>query len=122
MRRVGEAGGRVFRRGLGHGDDTLDEGRQRCWGAVGAGGGGLALADQHAQADILALAAFHMLQRAAPPGYGEAIATNSYGVGGVGAGGARLADQVVQDGENGIISHAPFLEHRRDKWNRFAIP
>ncbi len=105
---VGEAGEFVFRRGLGHGHGARGE-RIGIAGEVVGGDHRLALADQHAQAEIVAFRALRFLDRALAQFERERQRAHRHGVGGIGAGRARGLDQpfgVV--GEGGLVEQGGY--------------
>ena len=102
--RVGEAGIFVLRRRARHGHRALG---QRC-GAVGGqivgGDHRLAVADQHAQAEIVAFGAFAFLHRAVAHLDRQRHRAHRHRVGGIGAGGAGGLHQPLGAlGEGGLI-------------------
>ena len=102
---LGQAAIGIFRHRLGHRDGALDQRRDRAAGAVVGRDDRLALADQDAQAEIVALRALEFLDLAQPLGVRQRDAFEQHGVGVVGAGAARLGDELAEKVEGGILRH-----------------
>jgi len=96
---VGDAAMRVLGHGAGHRDRALDE-RGECLGrTVGRRRDGLLPADEHPEAEIVALRTFELLGLAQTLRVGQRDAFEQHGVGGISAGAARPPDQILQEVE-----------------------
>ena len=89
-----DAADRVLRHGARHVDGALGQRAQRGGREVGRGDEGLALAHEHAQAEVAALAALELLALAHALGDGDRLAVDVERVGRIGAGGLRPFQQV----------------------------
>ena len=99
---LGEAAVGVLRHALGHGERPLDQLLEGVGGGVGRGHDGLAAADQDPEAEVLAFLALQALELAQALGVGERDRADQDGVGGVGAPGAGLGDQIGEQVEGGV--------------------
>ena len=104
---LGDAAKRVLGHGARHLDRALDKLAQRFRRAVARRHHRLLAADKHAQPEILALGAFELFGLAEPPPMRQRDALEQDRVGGVGAGAARAADQILQqvDRISGVVVH-----------------
>ncbi len=91
-----EAGVGVFGGEARHGHGAFEQLGAALGRDVGAGDGGLALADEHAQAEIAGLLALDLLQLTEPDADGKGLAFAHHGLGRVGPGLQGPADQVMQ--------------------------
>ena len=97
LARLGQAAVGVLGHAARHGDGARRQLVQRRGGEVGGGDHGLALADQHAQAEIPAFLALQALQRAQALGVGQRDRIEQHRVGGLRPARLGLGDQIVQE-------------------------
>ena len=101
---VGQPGERVLRHHAGHGDGAFGQfGEAGRIDRAGRHDGGL-LAQEDAQAEVLAFGTLDMLGLAQAAGDGQRGAGDQHRVGGIGAGGAGAGDQVGEKVE--FVGHA----------------
>ena len=102
--RIGEAGELVLRRGARHGDGALGQRIEAVGLDVIGRDRRLLVADEHAQADIVAFGALRFLHRAVAHIDRQRDRAHGDGIGRVGAGAARGGDEAVGEiGEGGLI-------------------
>ena len=96
LRGVGEAAERVFGHRAGHRQGAFDQLGQHFRRAIAGRHDRLALADQDAQPEILALRAFELLGLAEPAGMRQRGALKQHRIGGVGPGLAGATHHILQ--------------------------
>jgi hypothetical protein len=110
---LGQAAVGVLGHGARHGQRARHQLVQRPARGIGRGHEGLMLAEQHAQADVLALLAFQALERAQAPGMGERDRIEHHRIGGLGAGRLGAAEQVVEQVEGFSVCGHPIYPNQR---------
>jgi len=94
---------RVRRRDPRHGDRAFDQFGDGAGRAVRGRDDRLSLPDEDAQPEVLALGALELLELAEPAGMADRGALDEDRVGGVGAGRARLRDEVGEEVEHVVL-------------------
>ena len=111
---IGDAAKRVFGNGMGHRDRALDKLVERLWRAVARRHHRLLAADKHPQPEIVTLGALELFGLAEATAMRQRDALKEDRIGGIGAGAARAADQILQQVDRVIcfdLSHQCSKSH-----------
>ncbi len=112
---IGDAAEGILRHDARHGDRPLDELAEGGGRAVVRRDDGLALAEEHAQAEIVTLGALELLGLAEALGMGDRGALDEHRVGGVGAGAPGTRDDFGEQVQGvGFLRHAAVPSQERE--------